>query len=234
MKFLRFYTRTFAGVICLAAPFVCRCESESVTGRVSDASNAPIAGATVTLQMLGRAVETFSAKTAKDGTYEFREVPDGNYSIEASMRGHITVRYSPVRVRFPFGYERDFRLPADEVYETDSPDKAHVAGELKITEKPLGGARVCLRRRAEQVCTSTNRLGQYSLLVQPGAWQVVVTGPKEKDPLWRQRLQLPKAGEYRDQIQIRTGPHPHPAGDEPANPGHSTKQPGGAARFRSK
>jgi hypothetical protein len=134
-------------------------QGEPVTGRVSDASNAPLAGATVTLQMIGRPQEVYTTKTDRDGIYQFTEVPDGNYSIEAGMRGHITVRYFPVRIRFPFGYERDFRLPADEVYVTDVADKAHVAGELRLADKPVGAARVCLRHRGEEVCTTTNRLG---------------------------------------------------------------------------
>lgn len=177
-------------------------QGEPITGRVSDASNAPLAGATVTLQMIGRPQEVFTTKSNRDGIYLFAEVPDGNYSIEAGMRGHITVRYSPVRIRYPFGYERDFRLPADEIYVTDVADKAHVAGELRLADKPVGAARVCLRHRGEEACTTTNRLGQYSLLVRPGRWQAVVT-QREHDLLWRQNLSLPKPGEYRDQIQIR-------------------------------
>lgn len=187
----------------LAAAALFANQGEPVTGRVSDTSNAAIAGATVTLQMLGKPTESFTTKTDKDGIYAFPEVPDGNYTIEASMKAHVSVRYFPIRILYPFGFERDFRLPADEVYESDAPDKAHVAGELKIAEKPLGGASVCLKRRQEHVCTTTNRLGQYSLLVQPGTWQVVVTAPKEKETFPRQYLQLRKPGEYRDLIQFR-------------------------------
>lgn len=191
------------GLTLLAAASLCANQSEPVTGRVSDASNAPIAGATVTLQMIGKPLETLTAKTNKDGVYEFREVPDGSYSIEAGMKGHVSLRYFPIQIRFPFGFERDFRLPADEVFESDVPDKAHVAGELKIADKPVGGARVCLRRRQEEFCATTNRLGQYSILVPPGYWQAVITTPKDKDAVWRQRLRLTTPGEYRDQIHIR-------------------------------
>jgi hypothetical protein len=193
---------TGMGLAVLAAAALCANQDEPVTGRVGDSSNAPIAGATVTLQMIGKPSEAFTTKTDKDGIYEFREAPDGNYLIEASMRGHVSVRYFPIRIRFPFGFERDFRLPPDEVFESDAPDKAHVAGELKIGDKPIGGASVCLRRRSEQVCTTTNRLGQYSLLVQPGGWQAVVTSQKDKEVVWRQRMLFAKPGEYRDQIRI--------------------------------
>ncbi len=219
---------TAIGWASLAAAALYANQSESVTGRVGDSTNAPIAGATVTLQMIGRPSETFVAKTNKDGIYEFHEVPDGNYSIEASMRGHVSVRYFPIRIRFPFGFERDFRLPPDEVYETDAPDKAHVAGELKIGEKPVGGVKVCLRRRQEQVCTTTNRLGQYSLLVQPGTWQALITAQKDKEVLWRQYLQLAKPGEYRDQIQMRIIAQA-PAADEVHPPPRRSR--GGPARF---
>ncbi len=194
------------GLAALAAASLCASQGEPVTGRVGDSSNAPIAGAIVTLQMIGRPSETFTTKTDKDGIYEFREVPDGNYSLEASMRGHVSVRYFPIRVRFPFGFERDFRLPPDEVFESDAPGKAHVAGELKVGDKPIGGVNVCLRRRSEQTCTTTNRLGQYSLLVQPGGWQAVVTSPKDKEVIWRQHMPLTKPGEYRDQIRIPANP----------------------------
>ena len=187
----------------LAAAGLYANQGEPVTGRVGDSSNAPIAGATVTLQMIGKPSETFTTKTDKNGVYEFSEAPDGNYSLEASMRGHVSVRYFPIRVRFPFGFERDFRLPPDEVFESDAPGKAHVAGELKAGDKPVGGVNVCLRRRSEQTCTTTNRLGQYSLLVLPGGWQAVVTSPKDKEVIWRQHMLLAKPGEYRDQIRIK-------------------------------
>ncbi len=190
------------GLVFLFTAVLYASQGEPVTGRVSDASNAPIFGATVTLQMIARPSETFTTKTNKDGVYEFPEVPDGNYSIEASVKGHITVRYFPVRIRYPFGYERDFRLPADEIYETDVADKAHVAGELHLADRPVGGVRVCLRHRGDEACTVTNRLGQYSLLVRPGRWQVVVI-QRDHEIIWRQGLFLPKPGEYRDQIQIR-------------------------------
>jgi hypothetical protein len=203
-------------------------QGDPVTGRVSDASNAPIAGATVTLQMIGKPQETFTAKTGKDGIYEFREVPDGSYSIEAGMKGYVSVRYAPIHILFPFGFERDFRLPADEVYESDAPDKAHVAGELKVADKPIGGVRVCLRRRQEEFCTTTNRLGQYSLLVPPGSWLAVVTAQKDKSVLWRQRLQLAKPGEYRDQIHIRIVAQAPPA--EERRPSRARQ---GAAGFRA-
>ena len=194
------------GLAALAAAGLYASQGEPITGRVGDSSNAPIAGAIVMLQMIGKPSETFTTKTDKDGIYEFREVPDGNYSLEASMRGHVSVRYFPIRVRFPFGFERDFRLPPDEVFESDAPGKAHVAGELKAGDKPIGGVNVCLRRRSEQTCTTTNRLGQYSLLVQPGGWQAVVTSPKDKEVIWRQHMPLAKPGEYRDQIRIPANP----------------------------
>ena len=190
------------GLAALAAAGLCASQGEPVTGRVGDSSNAPIAGATVTLQMIGKPSETFTTKTDKNGVYEFSEAPDGNYSLEASMRGHVSVRYFPIRIRFPFGFERDFRLPPDEVFESDAPGKAHVAGELKVGDKPMGGANICLRRRSEQVCATTNRLGQYSLLVLPGGWQAVVSLQKDKEVVWRQRMLLAKPGEYRDQIRI--------------------------------
>jgi hypothetical protein len=188
------------GLAALAAAGLYANQGEPITGRVGDSSNAPIAGAVVTLQMIGKPSETFTTKTDKDGIYEFREAPDGSYLIEASMRGHVSVRYFPIRIRF--GFERDFRLPPDEVFESDAPDKAHVVGELRIGDRPVGGANVCLRRRSEQVCTTTNRLGQYSLLVQPGGWQAAVTAQKDKEVVWRQRMLLAKPGEYRDQIRI--------------------------------
>jgi hypothetical protein len=215
----------------LAAACSQAAQGEPVTGRVSDASNAPIAGATVTLQMVGKPLETFTAKTDKDGVYEFREVPDGSYSLEAGMKGHVSVRYFPLQIHFPFGFERDFRLPADEVYESDAPDKAHVAGELKIADKPVGGARVCLQRRQEEFCATTNRLGQYSILVPPGYWQAAVTTQKDKDVVWRQRLRLATPGEYRDQIQIRIVAQAPLVEDRPP----AARRPrGGTGRFRVK
>ncbi len=181
---------------------------EPVTGRVTDVTNAPLAGATVTFQMTSRPAEPIVVKTNREGFFEIKEAPDGTYWMEAAMRGFISVRYYPIRLRFPYGWEQDFRLPADEVYESDAPNKAHVAGELRLGEKPVAGARVCLsRRQQERVCTTTNRFGQYSLLVAPGVWQASVAN-QNSEVVWRQTLRLGEPGEHRDPIQIRLGAAP--------------------------
>lgn len=172
-----------------------------MTGRVSDAFNTPLAGATVILRAVNRPSDLLIGKTNRDGVYEFREVPDGTYWLEASMAGYVSVRYHPVRILYPFGYEQDFRLPRDEVYEMDVPDKAHVVGELRPGGSPLGGVQVCLGRGREEHCVTANRIGQYSILVAPGRWRAVVRN--RRDVLWRQDLALGKPGEYRNVIRIR-------------------------------
>ena len=199
---------------CLLLPAHLLC-GEPVTGRVSDTFNTPLGGATVILRAVNRPAELHIAKTNKDGVYEFREVPDGTYWLEASMAGYVSVRYHPVRILYPFGYEQDFRLPRDEVYEMEAPDKAHVAGELRPGGNPLGGVQVCLGRGREEHFVTANRLGQYSLLVAPGRWRATVKNRKEI--LWRQDLALGRPGEYRNAIRIRP-PTPPVEGGKPKPP----------------
>lgn len=175
--------------------------ADPVTGRVSDPSNLPLAGATVVLQLVSRPAEPVIVKTDKSGIYEIKEVPDGVYSIEASKKGYVSVRYHPIRIRYPHGYEQDFELPLDEVYSGHEPGMAHLAGELRLADKPVAGVRLCLSRRRHQSCSLTNRFGQYSMEVAPGDYQARVY--HQHDLVWRQSVRLPSPGEYRNLIQIR-------------------------------
>jgi len=62
-----------------------------IGGRVTDASNAPVAGATVTLVGTG-----FAAQTMADGTYTLSEIPAGTYTLR--VQSGATIRNVTVTI----------------------------------------------------------------------------------------------------------------------------------------
>src|SRR5258706_15487072 len=58
----------------------------SITGRVTDASNSAIVGATVQAKDLDRGTE-WTSTTHEEGIYAFPRVPAGNYSVLVEERG---------------------------------------------------------------------------------------------------------------------------------------------------
>ena len=60
--------------------------SASITGRVTDASNSAIVGATVQAKDLDRGTE-WTSTTNEEGIYAFPRVPAGNYSVRVEARG---------------------------------------------------------------------------------------------------------------------------------------------------
>ena len=172
----------------------------ALAGRVRDQGGYPLPGAVVVLQSLGDPSITLRMIAGANGLYSEKEVPDGEYSIEASYRGFVSVRFSPVRVEFPRHIERDFQLPIAPAEEGGIYTRAEIAGELKQKTGRVPHASICLMKGTIQSCTETNGLGQYFLAVEPGTYDVVVSVDGRR--LWQGRLDLPTSREYRNQIRL--------------------------------
>ncbi len=142
----------------------------------------------------------FQTTADKDGHYSFREVPDGEYSLEARATGLVAVRYSPIRVKFPLPVQKDFVLDIAPGHEGGIQIQADVVGALAQSGRTLAHAKVCLSQESRESCAETNGIGQYYLSVPPGIYVVAIS--IDGNTLWKGRLELPRAGEYRDKLQL--------------------------------
>jgi hypothetical protein len=172
----------------------------ALAGRVRSEGGNPLSRAVVFLQSLSDPSYTVRMGTDAKGIYSEQELPDGEYSIEASCPGFVSVRFSPVRVEFPRHIQRDFQLPVAPAEEGGIYTRAEIAGELKQKTGRVPHASICLTKGTIQSCTETNGLGQYFLAVEPGTYDVVVSVDGRR--LWQGRLDLQTSREYRNQIRL--------------------------------
>jgi hypothetical protein len=110
--------------------------------------------------------KAYVARTDKNGTACFVDIPEGLYSVEASLTGFLHVKYFPVRVT-PSAKERlSFWLPFAEVTEGGIGQESTLSGTLLNNGSPLESAEVCMIRTvgASRTCTVTNDLGEYALV----------------------------------------------------------------------
>jgi hypothetical protein len=191
-------TKFVFGIVC-AIPLAAQ---PAVSGHVTLGQGYhPQGGATVLLQSLADSSILFKTSTDRQGKYAFDEVPDGKYSIEATQTDATGIRYSPIRVVFPYRIELNFALlPIPSEKEGGIQISAEVKGELKRQGQRLSHTKLCLTRDSQGKCVETNGIGQYYLAVQPGAYQATVSLAGEV--LWTGAVELPRVGQYLDKIRL--------------------------------
>jgi protocatechuate 3,4-dioxygenase beta subunit len=187
-------------------------EPASVRGVVVKAgTNEPILNATVELRRTGSGdPRTYTAGTQKDGRFEFRAVPAGQYELSASHSGYVKATYGERRLEGP---GRPILVP-DEV-PTDlrlvMTRTGVISGRvLDAAGQPLVNATVSamkvsyaqgVNRQSGAPMTVTNDLGEYRLFwLTPGRYYVsatptvgprrgVGTGPADADRFLEFRIQ---------------------------------------------
>jgi hypothetical protein len=165
--------------------------------------NHSLKDAAVTLQDLADPNVVFKTTTNREGRYLFEEVPDGEYSLEATYPGFTGLRYSPIHIEFPLPVVRDFALPLLPGGEGGIQLSAEVVGTLKQAGHWLSHVKLCFLQTPNDRCTETNGIGQYYLAVQPGSYDVVVSA--NGSAVWKGHLDLTRVGLYRDKIQLDDG-----------------------------
>jgi len=130
---------------------------------------------------------------------------EGLYAVEAGSygSGFLKVRYYPVRISFPDDVNLFFRLPYGEVHEGGVESDAVVSGTLRDGVKPVDGVKICLFHGDKQVpalCTETNDLGQYALVVPPGTYRLEISNHNER--IHVTKIELPVPGYYRDRVSL--------------------------------
>lgn len=98
-------------------PLQAQVDTGSITGTVTDPSDAVVSGAKVTLVNEGTAA-SLSTTTGSDGGYKFSPVRIGTYKIEASAQGFKTVNQTHVTVNVSANVLVNFKLQTGSVTET--------------------------------------------------------------------------------------------------------------------
>jgi len=105
------------GVIVLlcGSPLHAQVDTGTVLGTVTDASSAPISGASVTLINEGTSA-ALTTTTGGDGSYKFTPVKIGTYSIKATYQGFQTVTQKSVQVNVRAVEQLGHRAGSDEIF----------------------------------------------------------------------------------------------------------------------
>ena len=95
---------TLAALLCSVCMFLCPPAHAQAGGAsriagkvVSSTSGAPLSQARVTIAPVQTQNQTVSLITGADGTFDFKGLPAGKYSLSAARRGFIESSYQPAR-----------------------------------------------------------------------------------------------------------------------------------------
>ncbi len=176
-------------------------KASSLCAEVVDPTDAALRRAAVNVTSLVDTTVHFSAFTGPDGTVCIDQLPEGLYSVDASLEGFLVVKYYPVRITYPQNVRLSFRLPFGEIKEGGVQPDAILSGTLRdAAGHPQGGIGICLFREnlVPVSCVETNELGQYALDVSPANYRIELS--KQLRPLHSTMIDLTSPGFYRDRV----------------------------------
>ncbi len=151
MTFLRRFSTTILLVVFFSASALfAQFETSEVLGSVHDASNAPVANATVTLSNQQTGIEA-KTTTNESGEYDFFNVQIGAYTVKVEHPGFSVASASDIRVEVNARQRVDLVLQVGAVSDTvnvtaaasalatDSSEHSQVIGTEAAMELPLNG-----------------------------------------------------------------------------------------------
>jgi hypothetical protein len=149
--------------------------------------------------------KAYAARSDKSGGACFSSIPEGLYSIEASLAGFLHVKYFPVRVTSSATERLSFWLPFGEITEGGIGQESTLSGTLLDGNSPVESAEVCLigTGGAPRTCTVTNDLGEYALVVPSGAYQAETRTRDGK--VYKSTINASVPGIYRNRLTLATG-----------------------------
>src|SRR3984893_1183574 len=135
-------------VVCLSLPSVGQTITGTITGNVTDASGAVIAGATITVENLGTNQKR-TATTSRSGNFDVPDLAIGKYKVSASAEGFKTA-VQTVEVLTGAVSRAEFKLPVGQRSETVevegsaplidlSPNENNYVDSEKIENVPING-----------------------------------------------------------------------------------------------
>lgn len=146
--------------------------------------------------------KSFVTLSDKEGTACFSSIPEGPYSIEASLAGFLHVRYYPVRAVSSSKQKLLFSLPFAEISEGGVGDESTLSGTLLKGGSPVELAEVCMvgAAGAPKTCTVTNELGEYALVGPAGVYRTEVRTRDGK--LHKSKVDISTPGIYRNSLSL--------------------------------
>jgi hypothetical protein len=148
MRNTRFWISLLA--FCLAPALNAQFENAAVLGAITDATDAVVPGATVSLTNVNTGIER-KGSTDASGNYQFLNVAIGQYQVQAEQAGFKTAVSEIFTVVVGARQRVDLRLDvgsttetievtgAASLIETDSSDRATVIGSKQAVDLPLNG-----------------------------------------------------------------------------------------------
>jgi len=135
----------------------------AITGTVTDASGAAIAGATVTAKDTARGV-AFTAQTNGDGAFYLDRVPVGKYEIKVEAKGFQTAVQRELELALNQTARLDIQMKVGAASET-----IEVSGATPLlqTETTLLGS-IVDSKTAVDLPLSTHNINQLTLITAPG------------------------------------------------------------------
>ena len=178
-------------------------QAASICVRALDYAELPLSGAFVIATDL-HSDRRLTGLTDKNGVACLQAVPEGLYSVEVGRAGFLNVRYYPVRVAPEISPTLQFRLPFGEITEGLLVSEATLSGTLRRGTVVVSGAEICLSAVSTETqvsarCALTNDLGEYVIIVPPGAYTATIRVGREMRA--DQRIEMPSAGTFRNLIQ---------------------------------
>jgi hypothetical protein len=179
--------------------------ASSICAMVNDPTGRPLRSAVIVVVNLLTPTANVSTGVAAAGKGCVEHLPDGLYSVEAGSPGssHLKVKYYPVRVIYPENINLSFQLPIGEVGEGLGLSEATLSGTLTDAGDPAEGIRICLFQDNQALplsCTVTNDLGQYALVVAPGAYRLEVSQRQHETQIGT--IDLSEPGYYRNRVSL--------------------------------
>jgi Carboxypeptidase regulatory-like domain len=242
----------FAVFSCLGLPLWGQTFGE-VTGRVTDASGAAVAGATITLTSTATNA-TRTTESGGEGFYTFTSVPPGTYDVKASHTGFKVVTTNNVEVQVQQTVRLDLALQIGEVNQSvevsayadllqaENATVGTVVETKSITELPLNGREylnlVTLAPNVSNLAPAAGQAGsrqggdRANQSISAGGNRIVydyytLDGVVNTDPNFNTYIVLPSIDAIQE-FKVQTGVYPAEFGHEATQINVLTKSGGNA------
>lgn len=165
-------------------------QGATVGGVVLDPSRQPLPTAQVRLLKWPEGSEVNKTSSDKRGAYSL-EVPRGEYSIEACLKGFLCVTYHPITLNTLGVAAFDFVLPLGMVVGDTFREEFLISGTIQTMGRPANEHEVCFSRdeAGDPVCVTTDMTGKYNAGLPAGSYRIAVASPAGK-VVWRNTLVL--------------------------------------------
>ncbi len=198
---LQLSRRDYAIAVFLGLFFEGQGTASVMCAAVADAGGLPLGGVSLNATSLSTGV-VYSVRSEWNGRVCFADIPEGLYEVEAGLAGFLFVRYRPVRVTPEAAIALSFSLPFAEITEGGFTRDSLLSGTLLERGEPVRRAEICAvgKGDARRLCTRTNDLGEYALVVPAGSYGTTITTGDGR--VYRSNMDLSVPGIFRNRLSL--------------------------------